>query len=125
MRLAILLTAALALVAAPACTSKITETPDAGAATEAEAGPFPDEYETIAKRWVLDDHRRITQIDDFSMERPVPGQLHRSEVLGGMVTGWRSVVVFTGRDRGGMKTGKMEYVVLIRDGEVVGSQKRP
>jgi len=116
---------AVALVAvlavSPGCISTIAEAPSPEA-TEA-TGPFPADYELIVRKWILSDLFRIVSIDDLDVSKPEVGVSRR--LIFGDEQGWRAQVSFWGRDRIGSSTGRMDYTVLIRDGEVVAQQKKP
>ena len=86
-------------------------------------GPYPDDYESIVRKWILSDLFRIVSIDDLQVSKPVAGVSKRLVLSNKQ--GWRAEVSFWGRDRIGSSTGRMDYTVLIRDGEVVSEQKKP
>ena len=113
------LVAALALT--PACLSTIAEAPSAE--DTAALGPYPEDYEQIVRTWILSDLFRVVSIDSMEVSKPVAG-VSKKLVLSDK-QGWRAEVSFWGRDRIGTSTGRMDYTVLIRDGEVVSSQKHP
>jgi hypothetical protein len=112
--------AALALT--PACVSTISEAPVTEGDTAA-LGPFPENYEGIVRNWILSDLFRVVSIDSLDVSKPEPGM--DRPLIGSNQHGWRATVTFSGRDRIGTSTGRMDYTVLIRDGEVVASQKHP
>ncbi len=110
-----------ALAFTPACISTIAESPTPEGSTA--AGPFPTDYEAIVRKWILSDLFRIVSIDDLEVSKPVAG-VSKKLILSNE-EGWRCDVSFWGRDRIGTSTGRMDYTVLIRDGEVVSTQKHP
>ncbi len=120
----LLLSTALAavLVLSPGCLTTISESPTPDDVTQ--TGPFPDDYTKIVRKWILEDIFRIVSIDSLDVSTPEAG-VSRWGLLGSAKQGWRANVQFSGRDRIGSSTGRMDYVVLIKDGEVVASQKRP
>lgn len=109
-----------ALAFTPACLSTIAEAPTSEAAV---TGPYPENYEEIVRNWILEDNFRVVSIDSMEVSKPVAGVSKRLVLSN--VQGWRCEVAFWGRDRIGTSTGKMDYTVLIRDGEVASSQKHP
>ena len=116
------LTALAAVLAfSPGCLTTISQSP-IQEATEA-TGPFPTEYEAIVRKWILSDLFRIVSIDDLEVSKPETGVSKRW--IRSNEDGWRAQVSFRGRDRIGSATGRMDYTVLIRNGEVIASQKKP
>ena len=110
--------AVLVVVATPACTSRIVAIEEHD--SKVIAGPFPEEYESIARRWIESEIRNLAAIDTFTVERPTPGFSEGSALFGGSRTdGWRTVVRASGRDSVGMGTGLLVYALLLRDGKVV------
>ena len=87
------------------------------------AAALRTEYEAIVRKWILSDLFRIVSIDDLEASKPEAG-VSRRLILGNK-EGWRAEVSFWGRDRIGSSTGRMDYTVLIRDGEVIAQQKKP
>jgi hypothetical protein len=110
-----------AIAFTPACLSTIAEAPTQGDVSV--TGPYPDDYEAIVRKWILSDLFRIVSIDDLQVSKPEAG-VNKRLVLSDK-QGWRAEVSFWGRDRIGTATGRMDYTVLIRDGEVVSEQKHP
>jgi hypothetical protein len=98
--------------------------PDISDDPDRDPGPFPERYESIVRRWIQDEFRRLSQVERLSVARPQRG-FARPPLLGlrGTRYGWWSRVTFRARDRLGAPTGSLAYSVLIRDGEVIAHQK--
>ena len=109
------------LILSPGCITTISQAPTSEA-TEA-TGPYPDDYEAIVREWILSDFFRITAIEQLEVTKPEAGVSKR--LIFSNKDGWRAQVAFWGRDRIDMSTGRMDYTVLIRNGEVIASQKKP
>lgn len=120
--------AALALsvcLVLPGCITRISGgSASTGAVTEADAGPFPENYEEITRRWVAQNVRVIATMREFSATRPIPGAADQGILFGvGEVKGWQTMVDAEGLDAIGMTTGHITYNLLLRDGQVVAQQK--
>jgi hypothetical protein len=115
------LAAAFLLASLPACVTRIGTT-DPAEASDA-AGPFPDGYEAIVRRWLEKEIRVLAQIEEFAVERPVRGFSTGAPIFGSRTDGWRTSVRAAGRDSVGMSTGAISYALLLRDGKVVEHQK--
>jgi hypothetical protein len=89
-----------------------------------DPGPFPDRYESIVRRWIQDEFRRISQVERLNVARPQQG-IARPPLLSlrGTRYGWWSRVTFRARDGVGAPTGTIAYSVLIREGEIIAHQK--
>lgn len=111
---------ALALAALPSCVSRIAESSDPAA----DVGPRPDDHQSIARRWFESNVPVLATIERFEAEPPTHGTLEKTSFgLGTPVHGWRTVATASGKDSLGMSTGRISYVLLIRDGAVVGHQR--
>jgi len=89
-----------------------------------DAGPYPDRYESIVRRWIQDEFRLYSQVERLNVARPQEGFARRPLLsLRGTRYGWWSRVTFRARDRLGAPTGTIAYSVLIREGEVIAHQK--
>lgn len=124
MRRALLALALSLCLATPACT-RMVQDPTGAAVTAEEAGPFPEDYETIVRRWAVRELSRLSSIDEVSVPRPTPGFWERKGLGADTVTGWVTRADISGRDRAGLATGRVTYQLLIRDGEVVESRYEP
>jgi hypothetical protein len=123
-RSAALLIALVVLAATPACT-RIVEDPDGVGVTAEDAGPFPEDYESIARRWAVQELSRFSKIEGISASRPSPGMWERKGIGASTTYGWVTNVTVSGKDRVGMSTGRVKHQLLIRDGEVVESRYQP
>jgi hypothetical protein len=109
------------LILSPGCMTTIAQAP-IPEATEA-TGPYPDDYKAIVRKWILSDFFRITSIESLEVTKPEAGVSKR--LILSNKDGWRAEVSFWGRDRINMSTGRMDYTVLIHNGEVIASHKKP
>ena len=87
-----------------------------------ELGPFPDNYQTIGRRWIESNIRGVTAIETLTITKPRPG--FADAIWMRRHYGWWTHINFRARDRMGLSKGKMVYALLIRDGRVVARQKR-
>jgi hypothetical protein len=87
-----------------------------------ELGPYPDDYRTIVGRWIEDSLIGITEVESIFIMEQEPG--FADSLLGRRRYGWWTRTRFKARDRIGMPTGSIAYALLIRNGEVIASQKR-
>ena len=122
-RTALVLTLATLLVA-PACT-RIVEDPEGIGVTAEDAGPYPEDYEDIVRRWAVRELTRFSKIEGLSVSRPTPGMFERKGIGASTAYGWVTTAVVSGKDRLGMSTGRVKHQLLLRDGEVVESRYQP
>ena len=113
-----------ALFIAPGC-ARIVEDSSGVAISSEEAGPFPEDYENVIRRWAVRELSRFSVVDRVVAPRPNPGMWERKAIMGGPVYGWVTTAQISGRDRIGMATGDVTYQIVIHEGEVVESRYQP
>lgn len=88
--------------------------------TASESGPYPTAYRAIAKNYVRQTFFDPYSIRDAEISQPKPGQMAIPGIIK-VETGWIVCVRANAKNRMGAYTGIRDTVMVIRDGQVLGS----
>ena len=90
--------------------------------SERKAGPYPVDYKELVRHWADTELADTSAVVGLTVTKPVPGT-SKPLLFGEQKFGWFVRVTFKPRDSLGMSKGKFVYGLLIRDRQVIDSQK--